>query len=259
MAVATRTISSLSATFTQTQLSTALQAAFASAGFSSVFDSYSVGTDLFLVYAFVSDVSKTYGTTYLRLRISNTFIISQQIYATWSVSSRPGSGNSVEVSYSALLNTSNVMFVSLNGTTESRLVMITQGTTFIPLGLIVPATMRASWNLNSHTNGYMFTTNTMVTLRSSALNQFTSNDNDIALVGTTRLGTANTTDNERDLLTGLVLLNQGNTGFAGKTSDDIGIGSFNGSTRYDIITKSGTSQQYLVLLPGSGGVAIRIV
>lgn len=259
MPVSTRTITTLTAPFTQAQLSTALQTAFINAGFSALFDSFTSGTDLILVYAFVNDVTKTFGTTYLRIRISNTFIIYQQVFATWNAATDTGTGSSTEVTYSTLLNSTNVIFTALNGTTESRLVMVTQGTTFIPLGMIIPTTMRGSWNLNSHTNGYIFTANTMLVLRSSALNQFTSVDNDIALAGSTRLATANTTDNERDLLTGLVLLNQSNTGFAGKTSDDLAVGSFSGSTRYDIILRSGTSWQYLVVLPGSGGVALRIV
>lgn len=259
MPVSTRTITTLAAPFTQAQLSTALQAAFLNAGFPALFDSFTSGTDLILVYAFVSDVSKTYGTTYLRVRVSNTFIIYQQLFATWNTATDTGTGSSTEVSYSTLLNSTNVVFTALNGTSESRLVMVTQGSTFIPLGMIVPSTMRGSWNLNSHTNGYIFTGNTMVAMRSSSLNQFTSVDNDIVLSGSTRLATANTTDNERDLLTGLILLNQGNTGFAGKTSDDIAVGSFSGSTRYDTILRSGTSQQYLVIVPSSGGIAVRIV
>jgi len=99
----------------------------------------------------------------------------------------------------------------------------------------------------------------MLVLRSSTLTQYISNDNDIALAGSARLGTANAQDSERDILTGLLLLNQSNSGFAGKTSDDIAIVAANGSTRYDIILKNGTSQQYLLVNPGNGGMAIRIV
>ena len=258
MAVATRTITTLAAPFTQAQLSAALQTAFSNAGFSSVFDSYTNGTDLILVYAFVSDAAKTFGTTYLRLRISNTFIIYQQLYSGWNSTTHVGTGSSAEVSYSTLLNTTNVVFNALNGSNESRLVMINQGATFLPLGIVIPATMRNSWNLNSYTNGYIFTANTMLVMRSTANNQYTSNDNDIALAGSSRLATANPVDGERDLLTGLVLLNQSNGGFCAKTSDELAVVSSNGSTRYDTFTKSGTSQQYLLINPGNGGLAVRI-
>ncbi|WP_414573361.1 hypothetical protein [Nostoc sp. CCY 9925] len=259
MAVATRTITTLSAPFTQAQLSTALQTAFTNAGFSSLFDSYTSGTDLILVYEFVVDASKTFGKTYLRVRISNTFIIYQQLYATWNTVSKTGTGSSSEVTYSTLLNNVNVTFNALNATSETRLILVTQGTTFLPLGMIVPTTMRNSWNLNSYTNGYIFTSNMMTVLRSSGQTQYSSADNDIALSGSSRLGTANVVDNERDVLSGLILLNQSNTGFAGKTSDDIAVISASGSTRYDVILRTGTSQQYLLINNGSGGLAVRIV
>ncbi|MEH2145298.1 hypothetical protein [Nostoc sp.] len=259
MAIATRTITTLSANFTQAQLSAALQTAFTNAGFSSLFDSYTSGTDLILVYAFVADASKACGTTYLRVRISNTFIIYQQVYSAWNPSTHTGTNGSIEVGYSTLVNTTAGVFNSLNGTSESRLVLVTQGATFLPLGVIVPVTMRSSWDLNSWTNGYIFTGSTMLLLRSTLANQYSNTENDIALAGSTRLGTANTIDNQRDVLTGLLLLNQGNTGFCGKTSDDIAVINGSGSTRYDILTKSGTSQQYLVVNPGSGGIAMRII
>jgi hypothetical protein len=259
MAVATRTTTSLAAPFTQAQLSTALQTAFTNAGFSSLFDSFTSGTDLVFVYALVTDGSKSFGTTYLRVRITNTFIVNQAVYSTWNATTHTGTGNSTEVTYSTLLSTANVTFNALSAGTEARLVMVTQGTTFLPLGIIAPTILRSSWNLNTYTCGFIFTASTMLVLRGTTANQTNTTDNDIALAGSSRLGTANVVDNERDLLAGWILLNQSGQGFIGKTSDDLAIVSASGSTRFDTIIKSGTSQQYLIVSTGTGGLAVRIL
>jgi hypothetical protein len=259
MAVATRTITSLVAPFTQTQLSTALQAAFINAGFSSIFDSYTSGTDLILVYAFVVDGTKTFGTSYLRVRITNTFIINQALYSTWNATAHTGTNASTEAVYLTLLSTASVTFNAFNASGEVRLVLVTQGTLFLPLGMICPVTRRGSWDLSNWNWGFIFIATTMLSLRSTGLNQYSNAENDIVLAGSARLATANVQDNERDLITGIVLLNQSNTGFPGRTSDDLAIVSSSGSTRYDTFTKAGTSQQFLLINPGSGGLALRII
>jgi hypothetical protein len=258
MTIAIRTITTLAANFTQAQLSTALQTAFTNAGFTSLFDNYTSGTDLILVYALVTDASKTFGTTYLRVRITNTFIINQAVYSTWNATAHTGTGNTTEVTYSTLINTASVTFNALSAGGEAKLIIVTQGSTFLPLGIIAPATLRSSWNLNTYTCGFIFISNTMLVLRGTTANQTGFADNDIALAGSLRLATANVIDNERDLLTGWILLNQSNQGFIGRTSDDLAIVSASGSTRYDIAIRSGTSQQFLILQPNAGSLAIRI-
>jgi len=259
MAIAIRTITTLAAPFTQAQLSTALQAAFINAGFSSPFDSYTSGTDLFLIYAFVTDAAQNFGTTYLRVRISNTFIISQTLFSTWNAATDTGTNASAEVAYTTLILTASVTFTALNASGELRLVLVSQGALFLPLGMISPVTRRSSWNLANWNWGFIFTLNTMLVLRSAGLNQYSNTENDIALAGSSRLSIANVQDIERDLITGLILLNHSNQGFSGKTSDDIAITASSGSSRYDIFTRSGTSQQFLLINPGAGGLAVRIV
>lgn len=262
---ATRTITTLSATFTQTQLRDFLITAFSNAGFGSPFDNYSSGNDLLLVYELTINGSATFGKTYLRIRISNTFIIYQQIFSAWNTGTKTGSNGSTEVTYSTLSNTVNLVANAFSsagnsgsGATEYRLVLLTQGSIFIPLGILAPVTRRGSWNLNSWNWGYLFTSNSMNVLRSSTLNPYSNADNDIALSQSTRLATANTTDNERDLIAPITVLTQSNTGIAGQTSTDFAIVSANGSTRYDQILRSGSSEVYLALTTGNGGLAIRI-
>ncbi|MFN6484628.1 MULTISPECIES: hypothetical protein [unclassified Nostoc] len=262
----TRTITTLNAGFTQAQLSAALQTAFANAGFSSLFDSFTSGTDLCLVYAFTTDATKTYGITYIRIRITTGFVIYQQPYGSWNTSTHTGTGTGTgtEINYGTLVNTVNVIFNSLTNGNEARLVCVNQGSTFLLLGAITPSILRGSWDLNSYTASFIPNTNTLTSIIGTIFNQYysistsTSMINTLLGAGSALLAGANIVDLQRDILTGVPLLNNTNGGFLGQLSSDFAICASNGSTRYDVIVPTGTSQQYLVIVPGSGGIAVRI-
>ena len=254
---ATRTITSLSATITQASLVTAIQTAFTNAGFSTPVSDYTSGTDRILVYSHSSDVG-TYSNVFLRVRITSALAVFQQLFATWNTGTNTGTNNSTEVSLGTLASNINIVFNSLNGGSEYRLIILTQGLSTFPLGLIAPNERRGSWTLNSWNWGFIFTNNTFSVLRSTTLNQHASADYDILGAANSRLGTANPQDNERDVLSNLILLSQSNQGFSGRTSDDLGVASVSGSSRYDTINETGTSRQYLVVNPGSGGFVVRI-
>ncbi len=254
---ATRTITSLGATITQSNLVAAIVTAFTNAGFVAVVDDYTSGTDRILVYSHTVGAG-TFGTIFLRVRITSALGIFQQLYTSWNTSTKTGNNSSTEVSLGTLSTTIPCSFNALNGGNEYKLICLVQGSTLFPLGLIAPNTRRGSWSLNSWSWGFIFTSSAMSVVRGSSLNQFASVDYDIALAANSRLGTANPTDNERDVLSNIILLSQSNQGFAGRSSDDLGIVSASGSTRYDTIPITGTSQQYLVINPGSGGFVVRI-
>ena len=257
MVVATKTDSSLPATITQTSFVNALKTAFTNAGYTSIFDDYTNSTDRILVYAQVVDAAKTYGTVYLRVRITSALLIYQQIYSTWNATAHTGTGNSAEVLMVTLVTNIAVSFVSLNIGIEGALVSISQGTLYAPLGVIVPVNRPTWWDLNSWNYGFIFTTNSTNILRGTTINPYTNNDYDTFL-NNTRLGTPNTTFNGRDILLGIALLTQSNTGVACRTSDDFGFGSCSGNARYDLLPVQGTTQQYLVVNNVAGGLVIRV-
>lgn len=252
----TRTITNLAATITQAALFSAIQTAFTNVGFNAPIDNYTASGDLILVYS-VSAGTGTYANTFLRVRITTGLVIAQQIFSAWNTSTKAGTNGSTEVVYTALVTNTNIVFNAFTSS-ECRLIFVTQGSVMLPLGLIVPVTKRNSWSLNSWTWGLIPTSATMTTWRTTALNPFSNADIDLALITSTRLATANSIDNERDVITNWLFLTQSNQGFVGRTNDDFAVGSFSGSSRYDTINISGTSQQYLVVLPGSGGLALRI-
>jgi hypothetical protein len=257
MVIAVRTDTSIAATITQTSYYDALKIAFTNAGFGSPYHDFTSGTDRIIVYEFPVDNTKIAGTNYLRIRISNTLITYQQVYTSWNIATSTGTGNSVEITYTTLASNNTVGFVSLNGGSEYRLVLVSQASTFLPLGMIVPANKPDWWDLNNWSYGFIFTANTMTILRSSALNPYSNSDFDLFL-NATRMVNVNPQTNRRDILAGMILLTQTNTGSGGRTSDDIAQIAGNGSSRYDLLNVFGTSQQYLVVNNNSGGMAVRV-
>lgn len=257
MAIATRIDSFVAPTWTQATLFDGIKAAFANAGYPAPFDDYTSGTDRIVVYAIALDTTKTFGTTYLRIRLTNTFIIGQQLYSTWNTSTKTGLNPSSEITYTALIATTQVSFTALNGAAEYKLVMLTQGTNAIALGFVAPANKPAWWDLNAWNYCYVPTANTFAVFRSTNLNPYNSSDNDSSL-NLTRMGTANNQTNRRDLLPGIIFYTQTNQGISGRTSDDLVMLAGSGATRYDTVQIPNDTKQYLLLNPASGGLAVRV-
>lgn len=258
MAIAVRTDSFVAPTWTQTSLLDGIKAAFTNAGFTATFDEYTSGTDRIVVYAIVLDAAKTYGTSYLRIRLTTGFIIGQQLYSTWTIATHTGLNPSSEITYTALTATTQVNFTALNGASEYRLIMLTQGTNAIALGFVAPTNKPAWWDLNAWNYCFVATANTFATFRSTNLNPYSNTENDSSL-NQTRMGIANSQTNRRDLLPGVIFYSQTNQGISGRTSDDLVMLAGSGTTRYDTIQIPGDTKQYLLLNPASGGLAVRVV
>lgn len=258
MVVATRIDSFVPAIITQQNLYDGIKQAFSNAGYPAPFDEYTSGTDKFVVYAVVIDSTKLAGTAYLRIRVSNAFVLAQQLYTSWSVASHTGSNSSSEIAYSAFANNLQINLIALNANPEYKFVLAWQSNVFSPLGYLSPTHKPSWWDLNSFPYVFIPAYNDFSSIRTSNLTPYTQIDNDIALFGNTRLATANRITNRRDVLQGWLLLNQSNTGLAGRTSDDLILFSGSGTTRFDVLQIPGSNNQYLVLVPGNGGLAARV-
>lgn len=257
MAIASRIDSFVAPTWTQATLFDGIKAAFANAGYFAPFDDYTGGTDRIVVYAIALDATKTYGTTYLRIRLTNTFTIGQQLYSTWNTATKTGLNPSSEITYTALTATTQVNFTALNGATEFRLVMLMQGTNAIALGFVAPANRPTWWDLNAWNYCFLPTTITFAAFRSTNLNPYSNTEHDSSL-NVSRMGIANSQTNRRDLLPGVIFYTQTNQGISGRTSDDLVMLAGSGTTRYDTIQIPNDTKQYLLLNPASGGLAVRI-
>ncbi|BAZ36972.1 hypothetical protein NIES4101_28930 [Calothrix sp. NIES-4101] len=256
MAIATRTDTSLAATISQTTLVNALLTAFANAGFSSPFDNYTSGTDRILVYKVDVDASKTFGSNYLRIRITSALQVLQQIMAGWNTSTKAATNASTEVSMGSLSTSSLIQFVALSGGNEYKFISLTQGTVFMLLGILMPENRPSWWDLNAWTWGFIFTSTTLLALRSSSKFPYTVSEYEF--LSSTRMGIANPQTNRRDIFAGNILLTSSNAGGAGKTSDDICLACGNGGSRYDTLSFPGDTKQYLLINNTSAGLAVRI-
>lgn len=256
MAVATRTDTNLAATITQTSLVNTLLTAFTNAGFSPPTDNYTSGTDRILVYSWVVDGTRTFGTIFLRIRVTNTFQVFQQLFTGWNTSTKVGTNGSTEVNAGTFVANNPIQFTALNAGGECKLISVVQGTVFMLLGLLIPDNRPAWWDLNSWSWGFIFTSATLLALRGSARFPFTVSDYDI--FNSSRMANINPNTNRRDVFTGLILLTQSNTGGAGKTSDDVAIACASGSARYDILSFPGDNRQFLLINNTAAGLAIRI-
>lgn len=258
MVVATRIDSFVAPTITQQTLYDGIKQAFSNAGYAATpFDEYTSGTDRIVVYAIALDAAKTYGITYLRIRLTTGFIIGQQLYSTWAIATHTGTNSSTELTYTALTTSTQANFTALNGGAEFKLVMLSQGTITIALGFVSPANRPAWWDLNAWNYCYVPTTNTFAVFRSTALNPYSNAENDSSL-NVARMAIANIQTNRRDLLPGVIFYSQSNQGISGRTSDDLVMLAGSGSTRYDSIQIPSDTKQYLLLNPASGGLAVRI-
>lgn len=257
MAIAVRTDSFVAPTLTQQSIYDGLKAAFANAGYPAPFAEFTSGTDRVVVYAVVLDATKTYGTSYIRIRVTAGFIIGQQLFSTWAIATQVGTNGSTEITYTALTTNITVNFIALNSGVEYKLVLIYQGTNYIQLGFLSPEFRPSWWDLNAWNYCYLPTTNVFNVYRSTALNPFANaeNDTNLAII---RMSIANVITNRRDILPGVILFTQVNQGITGRTSDDLVMVAANGMTRFDTLQIPNDAKEYLLLNSGNGALAARI-
>jgi hypothetical protein len=255
--VAIRTDSTLGTNFTQATLFAAIKAAMLNAGFSNPIDDYTSGTDRIAVYAFVTDATKTYGTTYYRVKVTSALGISSTLFATWNVTSHSGTQQGAEANYSAFSTSNTIQFTALNGGSEYKFVFLTQTTVIIPLGVIAPENKPNWWNLNNWNYAFYLAATSLTTLQGTTLSPY-ANSSYSLLINNSLMINANLQTGDTDVLTGLIVLSASGRGIAGKTSDDLGSACVNATTRYNTIATDNINQNFLIINPVSGGLVIKV-
>lgn len=254
---ATRTTTTLSAPISQSNLCTALQSVFSTAGLGNPIDDFTSGTDRILIFAKTTGTG-TFGTIYLRLRITSGLRVFQQLFTTWNSSTNSGTRPISEHEYDTLSSDIDIKFDIFNREPEYWLILVSQSSKFLPLGMVAPSIKRSNFSFNSFAWGFIFTSKNMTNVRGSP-GYYSSDNYELSLAGSGRLSNADPIDNERDVITGIMLLSQSNQGIAGKFSDDLAVIAAAGTSRYDNVLISGTSEQYLIIAPGPGGIGVRIL
>ncbi len=257
MTIAIRTDTLLAPGFTQLTLYNAVKTALNNSGYTALFDEFVSGTDRIAVYSIVLDSTKAFGTTYLRVRVTATFVIAQQLFATWNPATDTGTGGSTEIVYTALVTNAQINFTSLNGGSEYGFSVFNQGVAVLVLGAIAPINKPLWWDLNAWNYSFLPTTPTFSIFRSTTQNPYGNAENDTTL-NTPRMSTANMQTNRRDLLPGIIFYNQSAQGISGRSSDDLVMVAAAGTTRYDTVQIPNDPKQYLILNPAAGGLAVRV-
>lgn len=256
MAISNRTITSLAPPITQSNLVNALQTAFTNAGFDAPIQTFTSGTDQVLVYKFTLDPSKTYGSIFLRVRISSSLQIWQQLFSDWNTTTRTGTDGSTEVSYITLLNSVTISFNSFNGGNEVKQVIVTQNSLFAPLGLIIPENRPSRWDLNSYPYGFIWTSTSPSVLRCTTRNMYSNSDFSTYL-NDSNLSGASPGNDGNDLVRGILLKSQSNNGIGCQTSNNLGYGAAANLSRFATIPVTGTSQIWTIINNVAGGLLIQ--
>lgn len=250
--MATRNISAVPATITQSSLINAIKSAFeANSNFTTIVDDYTSGTDRILVIRFTVDAAKSRGSVFLRIRCTSSLQLAQQIFSSWDANSKTGANGSSESVYTALSSTTQITINSLFSSNEFHFLFLVQSTTIISLGVLAPKEKPDWWNLNTWNYGFYSTDLTLTTLRGTTLNPYANTDYTTSL-NNARLASANSVTSERDGMPGIFLFTNSNQGIAGKTSDDLAAMANSGATRYQ------STSGYLIVTTSAGGLGIKI-
>lgn len=257
--------SALSPAITQTNLVAAIKTAMTDAGFNSVpFDEFTSGTDKILVYDQTFNAA-TFGKVYLWVKITTALAINQQLYTAWNATTHTGTNGGTASTAITFAAGSQINFKAIkqNTTKEYQLLFVTQSTTVKVLGTLRPASKPSWWDENSYPFYFIPPAATFATLQSTAnatmpytgssASTFTSSLNN------PNMSAANPITSKRDVLAGVVLYPNSLQGVAGRTSDDLVMVAAAGLTRFDTIQIDPGVEEYILINPAVGGLAIRSV
>lgn len=256
MTVATRTISSLAAGWTQGTLTTAINNAMVSAGFSSA-TPYTVSTSNYLAYNFSSGTGANNSTVY-RVQVTTGFAVSHQLFSTLNTGTNSGTNGSGEQFSTAFTSSQAVTFHALNAFPEYRAVLMVQGSVSILLGVFNPTNKTDNWSLESWNHAFIFSSFTAMV--STSLNPFSNTAYTPKPLGDANLASPATAFNASTIKGGLDIYTNSNQGCWSQTSIDIAAAPTSSRSRGDTfsVPNGQTTDTYLVCALTNGGLVLKI-
>lgn len=253
---ALQTINLINPTHTQTSLVNAIKNAFSQISLGSLQAELTQGTNKILVYSV--SLNNTYA--FLQIKVTSSLAVTQQLFADWNSSNNTGISGGQE-STSATFTSNAILEVrTFNSPDEFKLVALSQSTKYALLGCLRPETKHPNFDesiapfIFQFSNGW----NTpFVTWHSTGLSPY-ANAIYTSNMGNANLKQAHPISNKRDILAGMLLFNNAGQGIAGKTSDDIVSVASGGLNKFDSIQDPNGGNEYILLYPGNGSMAIRI-
>jgi len=257
--VFTVTSSSLSPTITQANLTTAIKDALAAANFPTPFDETTGSTNQ-IIYEIVLNNSATFGKAYLEIEISSTRQVRQRLHTGWDPATKTGVNTGAWGPQVQFNDNTEITFRGFEKSNECRLIGIRQSNTVQFLGYLRPVNKPAWWNENSSLYCFIPGTNDFVTwLGAAANNSPYGNATYTSTLGRAQMASPNPITSKRDVVTGVLLYTNSNQGAAGRTSDALVMVSGSGLGIYDIIQVTPNVEEYTLLVPAAGGLALRTV
>lgn len=259
----TRTDFTLAPVITQQSLYDTIKARFLACSGYTIFSEFTLTTDKCIVFELILDATKILGKVYLRIRIPTTLAVHQQLYTSWNTTSNTGTLASTESSAVTFSSNVAIEFLTFVKSPEYRFVILSQNTTFALLGIFRPENKPNTWSEDSYPYAFIndnnFTASNMFkTWFSASSNPYASTSAFTSNMADSRISSPNPINNRRDSLATLILY-ASTQGIAGQSSAEIITVAALGQTRFeDIIFTSGT-EEYILLNPNYGAMALRRV
>lgn len=255
--VFTVTNSNLLPTITQANLTTAIKNALAAANFPTLFDEI-VGSPNILIYEITLNGSATFGKAYLEIEISATRVVRQRLHTNWDPIANTGVNSGAYGPSITFNDGTEITFRGFERSSEARILGIRQSSTIQFLGYIYPTNKPTWWNENSSLYAFIPAKNTFLTLNGAAAgNSPYGNGVYTTSLGRAQMASSNPVTSKRDVVTGILLYSNANQGAAGRTSDNLVMVAGSGLGIYDLIQVTAGVEEYTILTPAAGGLALR--
>lgn len=263
---ATQTITTVTQVHTQVSLVTLIKNGFTAAGFSAPIVDTTVGTDRIIVYQVVNDAAKTYGTAFLRIRITSALGISQTLSTGYNTTTNVPVNPGTESFVTTILSNITIEVRTYVKANEFRFVILSQGTNYAVFGYLRPEEKHPCFDEN--VAPYIFQSASAFTTGSyfnnwqcTGLSPYIFNSSPVILFNThmtfANLAIANPVTNQRDSIAGMILYAGSGQGVAAKTSNEIIMVSAQGLSRFDLIQVTPGIEEYVLLFPGASSMALR--
>jgi hypothetical protein len=246
---------------TQQTFYDAIKARLAVIGGYTLFSEYSASGDKIVVYELLSDSTKLFGKVYYRVRVTTGLQIFQQLYVTWNATTNTGTLPSTESTSISFASNVAIDFVTFGKLPEYRFLALSQNTTFALFGGLRPEIKSDGWSEDSYP--WMFildndwtAANQFKKWLSCTSNPYSNTSGFTSNMADSRLSSQNPVTNKRDSQASMVIYST-TQGIAGQTSQEILTVAALGQTRFELIQFIAGTEEYILLNPGYGAMAIR--
>jgi hypothetical protein len=246
---------------TQQSFYDAIKARLAVIGGYTLFSEYASSGDKIVVYEILNDSSKLFGKVYYRVRVTTGLQIFQQLYVSWNSTTNTGTLPSTESTGVTFVSNVAIDFVSFGKIPEYRFLCLSQNTTFALFGVLRPEIKSDGWSEDSYP--WMFISENNWVAANQFKVWFSCTSNPYANVSgfstnmaDARLSSQNPVTNKRDSQASMTIFSA-TQGIAGQTSQEVITVAALGQTRFELIQFIAGTEEYILLNPGYGTMAIR--